>query len=292
MKKTKILTIAMMLATLAGCGKDKGGNIHILAERMSSNSKVLVDPTDIRGGAQWVAGEYVKLNGVYKTIQKDETSDAYYLEDTENMTGGLAFYPGQDINGKCDIELEGNTMLINSLSVVFDGTGKHHMAFPMVAIADDGENQLLFRHLTGGFLVTLKNTTGNPVSVASLKIVAQSESEAQPLGYTDGETYTAKWAVQGPAVPTGDVGGNGDSYNANYCSEMNFNLKSGNNTYATIDGNDELQFCIPITISKVDKLVVIGYDPNGNQLFKKQKAYTNTVTVERNRMYDIPPIEF
>lgn len=73
---------------------------------------------------------------------------------------------------------------------------------------------------------------------------------------------------------------------------MNFNLKSGNNTYATIGGDGELQFCIPITISKVDKLVVIGYDPNGNQLFKKQKAYTNTVTVERNRMYDIPPIEF
>lgn len=290
MKKTKILTIALMLATLAGCGKDKGGNIHILAERMSSNSKVLVDPTDIPGGAQWVAGEYVKLNGGYKTIQKDETSGAYYLDDTENMTGDkVAFYPGQNIEGKCDIKFEGNTMLIDSLSVVFDGTGKHHMAFPMVAIADDGENQLLFRHLTGGFLVTLKNTTENPVRVASLKIIAQSESEAQPLGYG---TYTAKWAVQVLAVPTGNVGDNEDHYSANYCSEMNFNLKSDGNDYATIGGNGELRFCIPITISKVDKLVVIGYDQNGNQLFKKQKAYTNTVDVVRNRMYDIPPIEF
>lgn len=295
MKYLKIFSISLLLATFAGCGKNDG-NIIIIAERMNTNSKVMINPAQIQAASQWVAGEPVKLNNSIFYVQGDNGS--YYLENSDDQAiidgSKLAFYPGQSVNGKLDISLDGNTMLINRLSVIFDGNGNHEMAFPMVAIASAGQKQLPFKHLTGGFRVTLQNTSNNPVNVASLKIVAQSTSEVESLGFPeDVKTYTAKWAVQGPSVPTGNVGQNGNSVDVKYCSEMNFDLKSGGNNYATINGNNGiLQFCIPITISSVKKLIVTGYATDGTELFQVHKTYTNLETVERNRMYDIPTIAF
>lgn len=291
MKKTKILTVALLLATLAGCSKDNDGRIRIFAEKMSNNTKVLVNPENISAGAQWVVGEYVKLNGVYKTIQKDETSGAYYLDDTENMTGDkVAYYPGKSSN-KYGIDFVNDTMFINSLSVIFRSGGQHEIAFPMVATAGPNENQLGFRHLTGGFRVTLKKTSASSVSVARVRVIAQNTAAVEPLYYKDVDLnrYYAKWAApMGPSMPLGE------NLNVKYCSVMNFDLYNynENNPGVSFSQTDERKFCIPITVSSVKNLYVTGYDDEGTELFSVKKVFTSAVEVERNHMYDIHPIEF
>lgn len=296
MKKTKILTIALLLATLAGCGKDNDGRIRVFADKMSNgNSKVLIDPNNISSGAQWVAGEdWILLNNDPYEVQ--ENVDGYYIQtNDESIISGpiVAFYPCTEFGGNDnDIDIVDNTILLNRLVVEFTFDG-HKIAFPMVATAQASAEELHFRHLTGGFRINLHNE-GDDVNLASVKIVAKSNTYAAPLSYDDNdvtyETYTAKWAVQGPSVPTGSIGDNGDEVDVNYTSEMNFDFKSSYNDYVTVNG--DLSFCIPVTISSVDKLVVTGYDDEGNVLFNKVKDLPNPVPVARNHMYDTPVINF
>ena len=123
--------------------------------------------------------------------------------------------------------------------------------------------------------------------MASLKIVAQSTTAVDNL---DTLGVTARWAVQGPSMPTGNVGQNGDEVDVRYISEMNFDLKSGTNNHASIAANGNLVFCVPITIASMKKLVFTGYDVNGAELFHVTKGFDSDVTVERNKMYTVPII--
>ena len=289
MKKTKILTIALLLATLAGCGKDNDGRIRVFADKMSNgNSKVLIDPNHISYAAQWVAGEdQILLNEVQENVY------GYYIQtDDESIVSGpiVAFYPGGTEFGDNDndIDIVDNTILLNRLVVEFTDNGQK-IAFPMVATAQASAEELHFRHLTGGFRIKLHNEGTAAVNLASVKIVAKSNTPPAPLYY---ETYTAKWAVQGPSVPTGSIGDNGYEVDVNYTSEMNFDLKSSYNDYVTVNAGNDLNFCIPVTISSVNKLVVIGYDYEGNVLFNKVKDLPEAVSVARNHMYDTPVINF
>lgn len=299
MKKTKILTIALLLATLAGCGKDNDGRIRVFADKMSNgNSKVLINPDQISDGAQWVAGEdQILLNNIPYEVQ--ENGNGYYIQtNDESIISGpiVAFYPGTGFGGN-DIDIVDDTIKLNRLVVEFTDDGQK-IAFPMVATAQASDEQhaeeLHFRHLTGGLRINLHNEGNAEVNLASVKIVAKSNTYAPPLSYPDDnvtneETYTAKWAVHGPSVPTGSIGGNGDEVDVNYTSEMNFDFKSSVYNYVTVNG--DLSFCIPVTISYVDKLVVTGYDVNGNVLFNKVKDLPH-VQVVRNHMYDTPVIKF
>ena len=298
MKKTKILTIALLLATLAGCGKDNDGRIRVFADKMSNgNSKVLIDPNNISSGAQWVAGEdSILLNNNPYEVQVNG-NDYYIQTNDESIISGpiVAFYPGTEFGGNdIEIDIVDNTIKLNRLVVEFTDDGQK-IAFPMVATSQTSDlhhaEELHFRHLTGGLRINLHNE-GDAVNLASVKIVAKSNTHADPLYYDDNvtnETYTAKWAVQGPSVPTGSIGDNGDEVDVKYTSEMNFNLKSYDGNYVTVNG--DLSFCIPVTISSVDKLVVTGYDVNDNVLFNKVKDLPH-VPVVRNRMYDTPVINF
>lgn len=299
MKKTKIMTVALMVAALAaGCAKDENvqmSRLRLLAEGFSNaNSKVLVDPTNPRNPSNWEEGEKIKLKlnddedtytiAVY--LEEDQTRH-FGLKDINNQFVGslesntLAYYPGESFDGN-EVTVSNNQIELIRLAIDFTGD-KQKMAFPMVAkYKTDDNNNLYFRHLTAGMQIKLHaNSALN--GLKKLKIVAQSNTAAGNLNY-DG--VTARWAVQGPTVPSGAVG-SPDGLDAKYASEMNFDFV----TVRNIDANGDLTFCIPITLSHVDKLIVTGYDAAGVELFHKNSG-TNAlnVNVDRNKMYNVPPI--
>ena len=308
MRTTKIITITLLLATLfVGCKKENNGRISIFAEKFSNNSKVAIDPTDLSVSAEWVAGETIDLNGNVYTVSYDATDDGYFLSDAGHPDGVAplstdmyAFYPGGSFGGN-DVTVTNNAdgtgeIVLNRLLVNIRTDGMQEMAFPMVAHADADNTKLPFRHLSGGFRIRLLNTTANEVKVASLKIVAQSTSDVKHLGYDfDGDDVfdvTARWAVQGPSVPNGGIGGSDDDVDVRYTSEMYFDIKQGTENFVTIaDGDNSPYFCIPVTISKVKNLTVIGYNVDGTECFRATKKFDQEYDVERNKMYNLPEIE-
>lgn len=284
----------MLLGVLAtACSKDGNNRLTLLAEGFTNgNSKVLIDPTNIPAGATWIIGEKIKLNNDVYYIGQDDNNeyrlknsleDAEYVEPlNEQMT---ALYPGGSFGGN-DVTVNSNEIVLNRLVVKMNSDGtQEEIAFPMVAKADAGEDDLFFRHLSGGIQVRLHANTA--VDIASLKIVAQSTTLVDNL---DTLGVTARWAVQGPSMPTGNIGDNDPVVDVKYISEMNFDLKSGTNNYASIAANGDLVFCVPITIAAMKKLVFTGYDVNGAQLFHVSKDFGSDVEVVRNKMYTVPPI--
>lgn len=290
MKTNKFIAIMLLGVLATACSKDDNGRLTLLAEGFTNgNSKVLINPNIPDDGATWIIGEKIKLNGTERYIVQDNDNkyrlknsleDEGYVESlNEQMT---ALYPGGSFSGN-EVTVNSNEIILNRLVVNMTNDGKQEIAFPMVAKAAADETDLYFHHLSGGIQVTLHSTS--PVNVASLKIVAQSTSPVINLDTLD---VTARWAVQGPSMPTGNVGQNGDTVDVRYISEMNFDLKSGTNNYVTVNG--DLVFCVPITIAAMKKLVFTGYDVNGAELFHVVKDFGSDVTVKRNKMYTVPII--
>lgn len=290
MKTNKFIAIMLLGVLATACSKDDNNRLTLLAEGFTNgNSKVLINPGNIPAGATWITGEKIKLNNAVYYIDQD-ASNNYRLKTSMDATDYVesqssdmtALYPGSSFGGN-DVTVNSNEIILNRLVVKMNSDDKQEIAFPMVAKAAAGENDLYFYHLSGGIQVTLQSTS--PAYVASLKIVAQSTTAVNNIAY-DG--VTARWAVQGPSMPTGNVGQNGDEVDVRYISEMNFDLKSGDNNYVTVDG--DLVFCVPITIASMKKLVFTGYDVNGAELFHVTKDFGSNVTVERNKMYTVPII--
>lgn len=288
MKTNKFIAIMLLGVLATACSKDGNNRLTLLAEGFTNgNSKVLINPTDIPAGATWITDDTIKLNGNVYCIALD--GDDYRLKDNNGQFVGsqssdmTALYPGSSFGGN-DVTVDDDEIILNRLVVNMTNDGKQEIAFPMVAKAAADETDLYFYHLSGGIQVTLHATS--PVNVASLKIVAQSTAAVNNLGH---EGVTARWAVQGPSMPTGNVGQNDPEVNVKYISEMNFDLKSDDNDdYVIVDG--DLVFCVPITIASMNKLVFIGYDDSGAQLFHVTKKFDSDVTVERNKMYTVPII--
>lgn len=296
-----------MLATLvAGCNKDKGKYINIFAGSMSAgDSKVQMDPNHITTvSAQWVPGETIVLNGTEYEIAG--ASEHFHLINPDNGNNAVeplaetmyAMYPGADSeneNNENDVTVNYSTgeIVLNRLAIRMLDDGQQQMAFPMVACAEANSENLYFNHLTAGLKLTLLNQTESIKNVASLKVIAWSGSAVQSLSYTAmGRTFKARWAVQGPTVPTGNVGTNGETVYAS-ASEMNFDLKSGNNDYVTLAaGTGQVSFCIPVTITSIQRLTVTGYAEDGTEMFHVMKNFDseNIPGVERNSMYTVPVI--
>ncbi len=198
-----------------------------------------------------------------------------------------SLYPGDSFDGN-DIEIvNGKEIVLHSLKIKFLSGGKQSMAFPMVANASADATSLYYNHLSGGVQVTLENNSGADVNVAKLRIVAQSTTDVVNLGIND---TIARWAVEGPWVPFNTVGQNGNEVDVKYSSVMYFDLMDGDTPTKTIANDDELVFCVPITISSMRKLNVTGYAADGTQLFQVHKTFKNDVAVQPNRMYAFPPI--
>ncbi len=289
----------MLLASLTvGCTKDDAndnGNaqantkrISIFAEGFNNNSKVLINPNNLAADAQWVAGEKITLGADEYVIKANTNGTDFYIETANNFTSPfIAFYGGVGKqNNDVSVYQGDNKVLLRELAITFT-EGKESIAFPMVAAGSNKE--LVFKHLTAG--LKMKLTANTAVQLYRLKIIAQSNSEAQDIKYTDanltGDAY-ACWVVQGPQVPGGAVGSNLLDVNAKYASEMNFVFPDAPTVNST-----GLTFCVPLCISRVDKLVIVGYSASGAELFSVTtdgSGFPGVANVERNHIYNVPAI--
>lgn len=290
MKTNKIITVAAALVLMAtGCKKEDRLSIRLLSEPMTGGAKVLVDPTAVNN-AQWVAGEQIDLNGTARTINHRDGN--FYLDLDAPINGDLlAVYPASvDANGN-SVTFSANTVTINSLNVDFRGSS-HSIIFPMAAQAAAGSESLKFDHLTGGLKLTLSDTsTSRSYTLGSLRIVTYGDgATATPIEARHG--ITANWAVQGPALPGGEVGETEGNVSVLYASEMHFTFSTDGNPGKAIADNGSISFCVPVTVSSVKTLEVTGYSTDGKQLFSRKKTLDAALAVQRNTMYTIPEIKF
>ena len=283
-----ILIICLLALFATGCKKDNN-RIYIFAKNMTSDSKININPSTC--ASTWIAGESILL---YIFDGEDESSDAYTIEGNDqngfyinvNSPGEVtsAFYPAGGSSGN-DIDVSDAGILLKRLTVNFhSGNSTHDVVFPMVSFPSGAGNRLYFGHVTAGLKLTLILTpNSDPVEVASVKIVARNNAPV-----TDVSSSVCSWAVQGPTVPTGDIGIVGDQ-EVSYSSEMNFDFTTDGAPGATVTSNG-LIFCIPITIEYLNDLTVTGYSANGEELFHKTKHLDSQLQLECNTMYTIPEI--
>ncbi len=288
-----------MALMVTGCGKDNNGRIRLLAEHMTtanSGAKILMDPADI-DAAEWVAGEQINLNGTAYSIADDgDGGFCVNTGDAELPATLRALYPASvaDARGN-DIECRhhaGNvdSVLLHSLAINFR-TGGHDVYFPMAAKASSGDGSMTFRHLTGGLKLTLHNNSGSAVTLSSVKVVLTSASEVTPLEYSaDGATVHTAWAAYGLTLPTGEIGEITGDVDISHTSEMNFYLYTGGSAGATIDADGDLSFCVPVTVSSLTKIAVVGYNASQAQCFLQSKDLSSKA-INRNIMYAIPAID-
>ena len=311
-----ILIICLLALFATGCKKENNGHIRIFTENMRGDSKILINPNEI-DHSTWMLGEYIAINGNPYMIDEDLDNGGYCLNGVNAVGNMLAIYPAGSFGGN-DIVVSNNEVILNRLTVNFcryeiadnEGGGNWYyyynaedVVFPMSATAAQGSDQLLFNHLTAGLMLTLSNNTSSNKNIASIKIVAQSDNTVNHLDAVNG--VTARWAVQGPTLPQGDIGDIDDDYLASYACEMNFDFtttrEDWDNTIddlaltttsgVTLWSSDDLTFCVPITISSFSSLTITGYSSTGNQLFHVTKDLTSPITILRNTMYTVPPIE-
>lgn len=293
MKKFNLFTIAVLLALLAtSCSKEEG-RFSLVANQMRSHSKILMDGSY---NGSWVTGEMVLLNGVGRTIAVED--DKYYLDGDAPVSGTpyQAIYPylgttGADADGNV-VSIVGNTMTITNLVVDFV-TGGYKVMFPMASksvTASSNSCRLLFDHATGALKLTLKNKNmSEGCTLSSIKVFTQASSTVTPLSTN---SVTALWKVQGPSVPVGEIGGiNGDQTISNGC-EMNFTLKTNNVPNKLFEKDTPVSFCVPVTVNKLNKISVIGYDQDGKQVFTRTKELGSDQTINANIIYPVPTIEF
>lgn len=300
MKKQKIIAVAALVALLAtGCSKDHAGHYRLFAERMvsaGSGAKVMIDPGDL--SAQWISGETININNHVYTIGGNAT-DGYSVNTGDDVLGSTfyAIYPGSSFGGN-DVTVthtgsgSGNTVEINRLVLNFHNDGTHDVVFPMSTAGITAESSTItFNHLTGGLKLTLSDASAErDYTLGSLRIVTYGDdATASPIAAYNG--VTARWAVQGPAVPGGMVGETEGDVSVLYASQMYFTLSTEGNPGKAIPHNGNISLCIPITVSSVKTLQVTGYSPDGTQLFSRTKNLDNAITISRNIMYVIPEIE-
>lgn len=291
MKNTIIFILSFLLMLLAtGCKKDNS-RISIYAENMTGDSKVWVDPSDVNG-ATWTTGETLNLNGDEYTIASDD--NGFYVVNTSvPLEAALyAVYPATTSSNGNNVTVENSstsrTVTINSLAVNFNGDG-HDIVFPMAAYASSGSRKLLFRHLTGGLKLHLTNATAT--TLTAVKVITYGEGPIDPVNLNENITVATRWAVQGPNVPTGGVGQIEGDYDIKYCSEMNFSMMDNGTPGVEVPTTGGLTFCVPVTVSSVKRLVVIGYNASGTPLFSKTMTLATAQPIARNHMYPIPTIQ-
>lgn len=282
----KILFIPLVLALLvAGCKKENG-RIRILAEGMAGGGKVFI-PSSGANNATWVNDETINLNGTNCTIYS--RAGDFYIDVDPRPAGNLyAVYPGSSI-GVGDVTVtntgaSGATITLNRLVVNFHDGG-YDIAFPMAATAAGG-NQLRFSHLTGGLQLALQAQSS--CTVATVRVITYGTEAASPVTVGD-VSYTVSWAEQGPTVPAGDVGGIEGDRVVKYASEIVLDMKTGDNTGVAV-GSSPITFCAPVTVNRINRLTVKGYDANGNELFAKTQTL-NVTPIDRNYIYTVPTIQ-
>lgn len=293
MKAIKIVLAAAALLFTA-CGKDGVDmRLRLFSENMMFiGAKVLVNPAN-SSGASWVTGERINLNGTAYPVAYDEST--YYLNTgTDDIPASLlAVYPSDTNANGNDVTVSNDgttgTVTIRSLSVDYRDGG-HRILFPMAAANNLSESRLLFKHLTAGMKLTLTDTcTAKDYTIGSVKIVTYGDgATAAALPAVNG--VSCRWAVLGPSVPGGEIGGTEGDVSMAYSSEMHFTLKDNGVAGKAISGS--ISLCVPVTVNRIKTIVVTGYDTDGQQLFSRTKTLDDELEVELNTMYTIPEIKF
>lgn len=245
--------------------------------------------------ASWVAGERINLNGTAYPIAFDE--DAYYLNTGSDdiPSSLLAVYPSDTDAGGNDVTVTNNgttgTVTIRSLCIDYR-EGGHRILFPMAAANSRSESRLLFNHLTAGMNLTLTDTcTAKDYTVGSVKIVTYGDgATAAALPAVNG--VSCRWAVQGPSVPGGMIGGETGDVAMTYSSEMHFTITNDGYPCKAIPKSGSISLCVPVTVNRIYTIVVTGYDTDGRQLFSRTKTLNDELAVVTNYIYTIPQIEF
>ncbi len=320
MKTNKFIGL-MILSALAttGCDRETGGELgrdgvlKIYTESMAreGNAKMLVTP-GVYDGDEWVQGEQIDLDGTAYPIGYDATDPAnpfYHIVVPSTYVVPehiYAIYPATVAADGNNIEVANNgsaasTVLLKSLAVTFRASGgaldgTHDVYFPMAAHYGSGaDSRLLFRHLTGGLQLTLRNASGAELTLGSVKVALTSDDEVVPIVYNgNGLNVGTSWNASGMSLPNGEIGGIEGDHDVSKTSEMHFSLQT-NDDGSLHDGvvladGEEVVFCVPVTVNSLNRIVVAGYTLDGVQHFVKGKSLASK-TIERNRMYDIPAIE-
>lgn len=307
MNKTKIFITTMLVAALAaGCSKeDTNGDstrdnvIRIFAGSFQNDSKVTYNLSDVNE-ADWVNDEKISLyceDGTAVFPIEGENTDHYiYIEEESSpfiSSDLFALYPARDDANRVRLtnELDNHEIVLDTLTIAKVDVGRGKMAFPMAAFYtdDDSRIQLMFKHLCAGFRMRL---LGVSPDLRMLRIVALSEvADEDNFRFVvdldgNGHYATARWGKHGnaPVLPAGPVGGNDEDVVVSNYSEMNFFVDES----AVEEG--EMDFCIPVTIKSFRSLVIVGYDENGNVLFKKTTNLDGERPIEVNSMYTLPEI--
>lgn len=298
MKTNKIIMIVAVAAMFAACGKDKPSvtRLRIFSEDMATPStKQWVNPSQLNSSSTWISGELIDLCGTSFGIAAD---DGFYLNvgNVDLPDDLYAIYPASTTAGGNDISVVNNgsgasTMVIRSLALNFHGAG-HDVVFPMATgLAAKRDGKLLFKHLTGGFKLTLTDTSATrDYTVGSLKVVVYGDGSAPAPASAYG--VTARWAMQGPVLPSGEVGSIVGNQYVGSASEMHFTLKTDGVAGKSIPSGGSIVLCVPVTVSSVKKLVVTAYSVEGTQLFVRTKELPTAQTIQPNHIYPVPQVMF
>lgn len=297
-----LIPICSLLLLFSACGKEGiDTRLRILTEEMTGGAKVWVDPSSTVGAsssATWVTGENIDLNGNAYPIAKDG-SDFYLNTNSDAIPSNkYAIYPATlNANGNkvtvTNHNGSGSTVVIESLALNFrtiDAVEGHDILLPMAAKEESGSMRLLFNHLTAALRMTLTNNSGSSKTLGSLKVVTYGASSAAgAIGEVNG--VTCRWEHQGLVLPGGEIGGIEGDPSIGYASEMHFTLKNNGEAGKEVANGNSINLCVPVTINKISKIEITGYDNSGAQLFFKTKTI-DEFSVTANTMYTIPEIKF
>lgn len=309
--KTKIIMMTALVALLAtGCGKDKiATRVNLFADNMATaghGAKIFMNPNsgDFNYDAEWVAGEPISIKGDGAATQYDvvKSGTDYYLANVEATGTRYAIYPGTTTANGNDVTVvnngaTGGSITINELAVNFhDYYSGADVIFPMAAKSRDNDQELWFHHLTAGMILNIKARTTAISHVDRLEVTLFYEDETFDDSFTvpglSGCSYTVKWADQGLPLPGGAIGG-GSSRDVKYSSVMKFNLKDevGGTDFVEIDNGDGITFCMPVTVTGVNRITVNGYSDANALLFTKTTLFNSALFLNLNTMYRLPQLE-
>jgi len=182
--KVGLLSLLAAALLAAGCSKEaRVPGLRIFEESMNGSAKVLVDPSNPAGN-QWIAGESI---GIYDfgtrscNIQQDGSK--FYVDYNMSPQPLVAWYPYDAINYYCGSFTPNSTdSVVMGFGLETDviyrlrEDGKLSVRFPMVAFANEYDQSLMFRHITGAVAFDVVNNTGAAQTIAYILADAQRNS--------------------------------------------------------------------------------------------------------------------
>lgn len=160
---------------VAGCQKeesfDREGSLKLNLEAFGSGSKTTIGADDL--SLQWVAGDQVRINGADYTVALDGSGNAY-ASDVAQAALYRAVFPASVAEGQ---SLSSSTATVTlPRQYEYSTSGVLQVLDAPLAAVGDGNDGLMFYHLTGALTVVIKNTTSQTLYIDTVYV-----SSAQQL---------------------------------------------------------------------------------------------------------------